>query len=540
MPDLTSRLSGNDLGYLRAVADVWGVHCTGKDARELARCLKVAILNPEMLEDMLGGLPEEALNALRQLKSAGGHLPWSAFTRTYGELRPYGPARREREQPHRFPANTTERLWYLALIGREFLRQQEELVEMAILPEEFLPFIPEGGAEYLPISAEIEALEPAETDKVSFAEDKILDDSCTLLSALRRPEETPLPEMWEDLRAFMQALDLIDPKSGQPTAIAKTFLELPRTAALRWLVTEWLSTRKFDELRQVRTLRCEGTWQNDPLRPRRMMARLMGGLAPHVWYSIDYLSTYLMQDQPEFLRPAGASARWMIVDVADEQLLQGLESWPKVETAYLRYLIEGPMYWLGLTALAKRDGETTAFRVSDWFLPLVAGRGESALPEEAEPVRLNQEWELEMTRLTPRMARYQLSRFGDWLESGPERYRFGLSPHSLAQAREQQLTVRHLLRLLKQYVKGSTPPALVKALKRWEEAGRETWLDQPVILRLKEPELFNKLLKSPAAKFFGEPLGERAVTVKPGMEAKLKQALGRLGYLLDGKQDPKP
>jgi hypothetical protein len=140
---------------------------------------------------------------------------------------------------------------------------------------------------------------------------------------------------------------------------------------------------------------------------------------------------------------------------------------------------------------------------------------------------------LEMTNLTPRLARYQASRFGEILKNGPERFDFQVTPQSLKIASKQGLKVSHLLKLLRQYGRQQPSPALIQLLKRWEEKGRESWIDQPLVLHLPNTEVLQSLKTSPASAGLGEVLGPTTVVVKPGSERRVQTALAHLGLLTD-------
>jgi hypothetical protein len=138
-----------------------------------------------------------------------------------------------------------------------------------------------------------------------------------------------------------------------------------------------------------------------------------------------------------------------------------------------------------------------------------------------------------MTPLVPRIARYQLSRFGEWLTLRPDRFVFQLTPASLQAAAEQGLELKHLRALLRKYGKPGIPPALQKALNRWESRGLEARIEPLLVLRLTEPELLEKLRESQASTCLGEALGPTAVLVKPGCASRLRAALRDLGILTD-------
>jgi len=140
---------------------------------------------------------------------------------------------------------------------------------------------------------------------------------------------------------------------------------------------------------------------------------------------------------------------------------------------------------------------------------------------------------LEMTPLVPRIARYQLARFAEWHTLQADRYVFQLTPASLQAAGEQGLELKHLRALLRKYGKPGIPPALQKALARWEKNGLEARMEPLMVLRLTEPSLLEKLRESKASSCLGEVLGPAAVLVKPGCEGRVRAALHDLGILTD-------
>jgi len=77
----------------------------------------------------------------------------------------------------------------------------------------------------------------------------------------------------------------------------------------------------------------------------------------------------------------------------------------------------------------------------------------------------------------------------------------------------------------------TSPPAFVKALKRWEVTGTEARVEVQTVLRASRPEVLEELRKSKAGRFLGEILGPTAVIVKKGAQAKVLAALAELGLL---------
>jgi hypothetical protein len=253
------------------------------------------------------------------------------------------------------------------------------------------------------------------------------------------------------------------------------------------------------------------------------------------WYPLQGLIDAIYADNPDFLRQGGDYNAWIITRRADKALLHGLESWPEVEAPYLRFLVTGPMAWLGLLELGWEEGASMPayFRKSAWFSALTSGSAELNLPAEDAPVAVSANGVLTLTPRTARIARYQLARFSDWLEVGPKRFRFRLTPASLQAAAGQGLKVRHLIALFRKYAGANLPPSLVAALQRWEAHGREAALTQAWVLQLSAPEVLQALRESPAASSLGPALGPVSVIVHPAGVEKVRTALARLGYLSD-------
>ncbi|PJF45505.1 MAG: hypothetical protein CUN48_18545, partial [Candidatus Thermofonsia Clade 3 bacterium] len=96
--------------------------------------------------EMIESLPPEAREALDELVGRGGRMPRAAFSRRYGDVRPMGAAKRERERPDLNPASPAEVLWYRALIGQAFLTASSaEPQEYVYIPDEWLRWLQHEG-----------------------------------------------------------------------------------------------------------------------------------------------------------------------------------------------------------------------------------------------------------------------------------------------------------------------------------------------------------------------------------------------------------
>jgi hypothetical protein len=540
MPDLIQSLQDHDLGHLQIIAELWGIELEAPDVRNARSQLAVKILNPPLVDEMLEALPEGTHQALGDLCENRGRMSWPLFTRRYGIIREIGPGRRDRLQPHRAPVSTAERLWYLALIGRAFFDTPNG-------PEEFV-FIPEDLLGYLEQSPALEPSwlnrpglgRPARAEERAYtilATDWILDDACTLLAALRL--EDPLDEYDQEWMMPAQALTdllrvagLLDGSGGPNPEATRAFLEAERAVALANLVKVWLVSAEYNELRLMPDLQVEGEWENDTLRARQAVLGFLEDIPTGVWWSLTSFIAAIREAHPDFQRPAGDYDSWYIRSRQTGAYVRGFENWDKVDGALVRYLITGPLHWLGLVDLAApEEGKSvTGFRYSAWAADLLAGQPPDGLPKETKTVHIRSDGQLGIPKLAPRSARYQIARFCAWEGERGGMYRYRLTPKSLARARQQGLRIGQLLALLSRYAE-SVPPNIPKALDWWDEKGGAARIQQVAILRVASPELLKTLRLSRAARFLGDPLGPTSIIVKEGAGEKVLAILVEMGYL---------
>lgn len=544
MPDLKTLLASYDLAFLRDIAELWGIELQAVERRTVLVELAKAMTSKDLFDEVFSSLPPSAVDALINLGTTGGRMPWQAFEHANGELRPMGPARRKREKPHRFPQNTAEKLWYLGLVGRAALRENQNLSEFAFIPDEFLAWLPESDQAKVE-GTTLRQLPAWSSSKVTALPphgDQVLDDICTLFAALRMELVDRLPGLsgketgyWQLLRTMVKTLNLLD-ETGQPNENARVFLERPRGEALRWLAQSWAQCLEFDELCLVPQLHCEGNWQHATVAPRRTILDRLGALPTDTWFKTQDLIDDIYQYHPDFLRSGADYNTWIISSTdPDARLLHGFEHWQDVEGQYIRFLIEEMLVDLGMvqTGQLTDQPESQVFQIMPLFSKSLNPEGKLELPEENQPVLVGRDGKLEMTPLVPRIARYQLSRFAEWRSLRPDYFVFQLTPASLQAAAAQGLELKHLRALLRKYGKPGIPPVLQKALTRWESHGLVARIEPLLVLRLAEPELLEKLRESKASGCLGETLGPTAVLVKPGCGSRVRAALRELGILTD-------
>jgi hypothetical protein len=540
MPDLAQTLGRYDPGYLQIVAESWKIDYSAKDLQLGLDILLSIMVDQPRLDELITNLPSDARSALEDLLEEHGRMPWSLFVRRYGEVREMGAGRRDRERPDRHPVSTAEFLFYMALVGRAFFETPEGAVEFAYIPDDLKELMVLGRGEGEKQLGR--AAVPGERAYPYLVSDKILDDACTTLAALRMglPEEdVPLsvypgsyqPSM-RNLKPLLRASKLLD-QSGMPIPEAiQQFLEVDRGQALLQLAIAWQQSSLLNELALLPQLVLEGEWSTNPSRTRQKILGLLEGIPVNSWWGLEAFIHAVREQKPDFQRPAGDYDSWIIRLKNSDTYLRGFESWNQVDGELLRLMIAGYMHWLGILDLAahEKGGPVTAFRFSGWSAALLHGESPRGLAEDDQKIILRSDGRLVISRRVPRAVRYQVSRFCKWHELKRGNYTYQITPGSLKRAEENGLAIEQLLALLRKNAE-QLPPNLVSALERFEEHGRQARIEQVQVLRLSSPEILAELRASRAARFLGDPLGPTTVIVKAGAQEKVLAALVEMGYL---------
>lgn len=579
MPSLAQTLPSNDIGFLRIVASLWGLELTSSDPAEAAVELADSLCDAELLEEVVSTLSKQGRSALTALLAENGRMPWVVFARRFGELREMGPGKRDREQPHLQPSSAAEILFYRGLVAKAFFNPdtQDKFADKG--PQEFA-FIPDDMfmaldfAGMIPEPAREESLEevpdayqedfetsesagpreknspsantstesdllgrpasPAEKAVPSLAGDRILDDACTYLAAVRMGLEPP--ELFVPvavLRELLIASGVVSSTNLAPEVV-KSFLESPREKALLLLRTAWQSSESFNELRQLPGLVFEGGWSNQSLVTREFLLNLLEPIPDGQWWSLPAFVRDIKTRYPDYQRPAGDYDSWFIRRQADGVFLRGFASWDEVDGALIRYMVSGPLHWLGLLDLAASDAGAapTAFRANNENQRPAVSPSQF---EENGKLTVTSQGKIIVPRLAPRAVRYQIARFCEWDAQKEQEYHYRVTAGTLKRAREQGLKAEHLLGILRKHSAAPLPPPFVKALQRWEQNGTEARVESLVVLKVSRPEVLSELRASKAGRFLGEIIGPTTVAIQAGAEARVMAALAELGILAEGQ-----
>ncbi len=564
MPDLEHTYLDHDLALLRAIAMQAGVELTAPNARAAAAELAAALRDPETVDLLLAhaiGQPDNspseesetgARSALNALLRAGGRFAVAPFARRFGEPRPLGPGALSRERPWENPVNATEALYFNGLIGRAFMDSEAGPQEYFFLPDDLIPNLPPPPEQ--PTGSIGELIPTTAPDEARPASSALVDDAVTVLAATqkwgglssppqragkpattRQPGRAPRADelapflrlpAFEFVSALLVDLQLITPGGKLDRDHVKPFLSASRADQLRTLAEAWRDSKSWNDLLHVPSLHAEpGAWHNDPLTARALIIRLCADLPSGEWKSVDAFVAFVREHHADFQRPAGDYDSWYIRDSASGDYLRGFEHWDQVDGALVRYLIAGPMHWLGLT-----DVSSDGFRLTPIFSALV-GRSEWNIPEKQKSIALKTDGTLVVHRAANRFDRFQAARIGEWLTpKEKDTYEYRLSGSSLQAASAQGITAKHVLAFLRRACEQPAPQLVMDAVERWGKNGIEARASRPTILRVGSAELLDLLRRSPKTKhYLGETLGDLIVEVKNW--EKLREGMLELGIV---------
>lgn len=539
MPGLKPTLANYDLDFLTRIARRWGVEISQRDVESARTDLAASMVDEEIFKKLLANLDEASRKAWSSLVQKGGKLPRAEFSRSHGEIRDFGAARREREEPDLNPVSAAESLWYSGLVGMAFLRLTGEPIEYIYIPEELLLF---SALKERPL--EKSAVRPAVNQKpryIQHAEALLPDRLTDVLAGLRMQRDIPAEafKTWEIPRLFMlqllKAAGLDDAAMQPIPEVLKTYFASDRCQVHAQFYQAWMDSREINELRMLPGLVFEGTWQNDPLPPRKILTDLLAVLDPGTWWSISSLVAAVKDTQPDFQRPAGDYDSWFIRETNTSDYLNGFDCWDRVEGALLVFLLTGPLHWLGIVNLARAgpDGKFTAFQLSDKMLSLLTGKTpETGLPENLE-IKIRDVRHITIPNYTPRVLRYQVGRFCELVNVNAKESLYAITTSSLKNAAEQGLQINQLLQLLEKENNNGLPDSLKKLAERWNRHGREAIISQAILLRFSDDSACAEFMKFAAARFTLEELNPRTVLITARQQDGVIKVLNELGILVE-------
>jgi hypothetical protein len=497
---------------LRAIAEANGIDLASNQAAQMIDQLVAVLSDAGHLRASVAACTPAAQDALAALLREDGRSLRPAFERAHGVVRPAGPGKLERERPHLAPANPTEELWYRGLLYPAMVETPDGLVEFLHVPVELAQLLPPPLPATTPFPPPALAAPPV----AQPVADLLLHDVCSLLclvqAGLGSVSDSADLLSWQSKALYEYSqLSLQPPEDpafiagdgpGSPAALAlalavelgwlhargrrlalvpgtvRAWLEAARTDQRRYLLDAWAASALWNDLCRTPALSCEqtGSWVNDPVGTRQRLLPLLASLQPRAWYDLHSLAAAIKTRGPDFQRPDGNYDTWYIRQRSAPAFLRGFEHWEQVEGELLRFMLTGPLSWLGATALASdRAGWPASVSLT------AAGHawlhGEPSPPEEESAMLVVQP---DFTILAPAgvalLERFRVARFTTWLQTtwdaGQPIFTYRISQTGLRRAAQQGIDAGRVLDFLQARAVAPLPANVVKALER----RRDSWL----------------------------------------------------------------
>ena len=549
MPDLLQTLQDHDLGHLRVVAELWGIKLPPESALEIAKLIASKFSSREFITEIEESLPESTQGVWHYLLYHDGRVAMADLIRVFGEIRDMGPGRRDREKPWRKPISPLEDLWYRGLCAKMFVDTPMGVEEFVIIPSEFMTeLIPANEKKPLPLGR------PATyPNEVIQADTFAVDDVTTLLAHLRKtPAKSrdigdSIPQEFLTFFHRPQSIDLLltlmidlgllmSPRLEPNPSTTKVLLDSSITETLRQLLNAWRDSVAWNDLARVPGISAmNDEWPNDPVIGRQRLLQSIQDLPPGEWWDLEEFIRDIHTSAPSFLRQAGGFESWYLFKSESEEFLRGFEYWEQVEGELIRYVITGPLHWLGLVDIGKpaEIDRIVAFRLTDRTSKLFKSEFSDDQSLTEDPIHLLPDGLIRASTHASRAYRYQISRFTNWVSFDGNEYTYRITPQSLKDATEQGMEVKHFTSILISSCE-SLPPAISDAISRWELKGAEAEIEKALILRVADPEILQFLQSNRrTSRYMIEILSPTSAIILEGSQTKLYEAAVKNGFFIN-------
>jgi len=535
MPTIKNLLTNHDEDVRAIILTKWGVDPAMELSGQPLQSSIANIFKEGVIPEIVQSLPEEAQKAFHALVNSKGKMPWSQFSRSFGDIRVMGIAKRERLHPEREPASIAEILWYSGLIGRAFFDAKPEPLEFAYIPEEICDLFnqPDGTTE--PLGKE---LVPPKGSSSKLAQDAMVDDICSMLAGLRMGMKIetiqPLRGVFNhaQLSQLLLGMRLIDKQGTLNLDAVQNHLTQPREEAHFEILQAWLKSRTFIEMAYLPDLHFEGNLKVNTIQIRQRIIDLLDPIPPDTWWDLDAFIQDVKTSSPEILRVAGEMDTWYVSDRQSDALLRGFEHWDEVEGAFLHFFISVILFGFGLCDLLvdRKSGEIYGFRWTD-KKKLLASAPERPPKESNGKFYTLAQAHLCISTECPRSLRYQVARFCEWKGLRRNEYQYQVTPKSLQAAQQQGLQVTQLVGLLKKHLTQKPTAGLYQALQRFEEKNVFAKITSYVLLRVDDNAVAKTLKQSELKNYIVEELNPTTFIIdRKGIE-HFQAKLTELGYL---------
>ncbi|MBR6089714.1 MAG: helicase-associated domain-containing protein, partial [Anaerolineaceae bacterium] len=286
----------------------------------------------------------------------------------------------------------------------------------------------------------------------------------------------------------------------------RNFLTRNRTAARLQLLGLWRNSDDYDELAETGEIKIIQAPDYKKKQARNTILGILKTLPVEIWISCSGFINAVKGTFPNFLRETFSENRGQMLD-PDGNDLSGIGSWYQLEGAYLRFLLFGPLKWLGIIQTAFPDRKKTAptaFRISKAALFYLTESEEPEIPEEilkkpgleqGLPI-IASDGAVTCSSRVPRYFRYMTARYTEIEKINGTTVIFRITPSSLSEAETRGLTGKAFFALLLRFTKNKVPPALGKMLDSGNSPALPATVYSATVLTVPEEKILSELLET--------------------------------------------
>lgn len=268
----------------------------------------------------------------------------------------------------------------------------------------------------------------------------------------------------------------------------------------------------------------------DPPAARAQVLDVVRRLPSLTWLQPEAVVHAVREEAPDFLREGYDASSSRLLDLQTGDVLAGPGSWDQVEGSMVRYMLSGPLYWLGGVEWGVSDAEADRLRIGERGAALLRGE-EAALASPARPLELLDDRRVVAEADADLGLLWQLEPYLLLEQRGPPSV-YRLARLSFARGLEAGGSLDDLRRLLERGSGQPLPEAFAAALDRWApRLGRIHIRPQVVLLTQTAEELDAILERAEVRAAIRERLGPRAASVPAARSQELADLLERQGHL---------
>ncbi|MBI4494271.1 MAG: helicase-associated domain-containing protein [Chloroflexi bacterium] len=430
------------------------------------------------------------------------------------------------------------------LLFRAFVPTGPRRGETYCLPAEFQPFV--LGSQHAPSMAQV--LEPAERAGPSLEHDPAF-SLFLLASYLRRTRGERVAQFPAEVADLLGHVGDLTPASH-----GRFLATLARqSGALEQSGTRLVPTEVVGELLERREATGGRLWEafldcaewnevvesglspspllgrlRDAVELRTQALELVRWLDPERWYPVEAVLAAIHHVAPDVLRVHYESASASLLEPRTGQILQGPDSWAHVEAPVLRYLLAGPLHWLGIVRWSADAQGRDLVTLTESGAALVAGAPPPLLAP-VEPARLERDGTLRFPRQGNLAAMYRLETWARLVRRGdPSDYL--LDAASLCNGLAAGGSLDDVIRLLAAVLGAPLSERVKQTLSAWAAEYGQASIRPAVLLSVADEQLAARLLDAPElAPYLRSRVGPTTAQVAASQVEPLVRQLRALG-----------